>query len=95
MINHKQTGKTFRNVLRALLRASEGRKLVYSCESEKMAYWYFKRAVDVCRASYLGSDIKITKYKIKFPKGVLLFKTDREVKLNPVLRQFEFVVDEG
>jgi len=93
-MNHNpQTGKTFRKLLDALVRASSGKQIVYCCESRQMVDWYFRKAVDVCRAFYLLEGIKITKYRIEFPVGVLLFKTERDTNLNPVLRQFQVVVD--
>lgn len=94
MSDNRQTGKTFRKLLDALARSSSGRQIVYCCQSRRMVDWYFRKAVDVCRTFYLGEDIKITRYKIKFPGGVLLFKTDSDAKLNTALRQFAVVVDQ-
>jgi hypothetical protein len=41
----RATGKTFRLILSALKMASEGKYVIFQCQTHKMARWSFERAV--------------------------------------------------
>lgn len=69
-----RTGKTFRAILESLKLASEGKHVIYECETHAMARWTFDKAADIVYL-YMGSceipmplTLKIANGTIRFTK---------------------------
>lgn len=67
----RNSGRTFRTLLRVLNYASAGNTVVHVVTNSDLALWTFRRALDLCR-SYMTDDSLIiahTTRKICFPNG--------------------------
>lgn len=76
----RQTGKTFRALLKALLLASEGKDVIYECIDHNMARWTFEKAAQIVSAVSIKTDspcrltLRIGEGSIKFVRKM----NDRE-----------------
>ena len=61
------TGKTFRNLLKALMLTSEGKRVIYITNSEHEAYNLWQYALKVCE-SY-GIELRTRRFSIEFTKS--------------------------
>lgn len=62
----RRTGKTFRALMRALLRASQGHNVYYITDTHSIALWCSDRAKDLVKAYTGGTGITCTQAFIKF-----------------------------
>ena len=60
----RQTGVTFRAVLRALTLASEGKYVVYECSSHNMAKWTFVKALATSEPFVKQQEDRVLKLRI-------------------------------